>query len=47
MRRKKIVPVKKSKKLYKTPEIEKVRVTSSYRMACTAPGGDTSPHSAG
>jgi len=48
MKRKKSVTGKKSKEAYEAPEIQKVRVTSSYRMACTAEtGGSAAPYSSG
>lgn len=45
MKHKKLCKEKKSKEIYESPEIKKVRVTSYHRMARTAPGADTSPYS--
>jgi len=46
MKYKKLCKGKKSKEIYESPEIKKVRVTSYHRMARTQPGSDTSPYSA-
>lgn len=45
MKHKKPAKGKKSKEIYESPEIKKVRVTSYHRMAITQPVSDTSPYS--